>query len=117
MINIARSMIRPPGLKRSAHIQHDIKKVAFIPGIAFIIVSKRINTRFFAMERGTSNPPSAICIQTVKTRYFFCQIQLKGQDRVIGKENPKDRNTTHSLLSSFLSILLPVKLIYWIGGN
>jgi aubergine-like protein len=51
------------------------------PPIAFIVVSKRINTRFFAMgQRGASNPPCGTVVDnkvTLNERFDFFLVSQK----------------------------------------
>lgn len=51
-----------------------------MPGIAFVVVSKRINTRFFAMQGRPANPPCGTVVDSVVTlneRFDFFLVSQK----------------------------------------
>jgi len=52
-------------------MRHDVKCLVSMcrrPKVAVVVVKKRVNSRFFANDRGISNPPSGTVIDTEATR-------------------------------------------------
>jgi len=42
------------------------------PKVAVVVVKKRVNSRFFASDRGVNNPPSGTVVDTEATRPEWC---------------------------------------------
>lgn len=78
------------GLKQSAcdSVREEIKKPNWNPGIAYIIVSKRINTRFFTNSPRPENPLCGTVVDNVVTHADHFNFYLISQKVNQGTVSP-----------------------------
>ncbi|KAI9556445.1 Aubergine/Piwi-like protein copy E [Daphnia sinensis] len=85
------------GIKDACREAAGVFKMDYNPGISFVIVSKRVNTRFFVKKRdGQENPPSGTVVDntvTLSERFDFFLVPQKVSQ---GTVSPINCNVIHN---------------------